>query len=119
MRKITKAQWYAQREGLVYGKVLSFCPLNWRTKDDAAQEVLQAAIDCCFFPLYEVENGSTHLTYDPDAIGRRRPVGDWLGMMGKTKHILAPEHDDQLEMIEQETEERWRKLKVKSEHPEL
>jgi pyruvate ferredoxin oxidoreductase alpha subunit len=119
MRKMAKAQWYAQREGLVYGKVLSFCPLNWRTKDDAAQEVLQAAIDCCFFPLYEVENGSTHLTYDPDAIGRRRPVGDWLGMMGKTKHILAPEHDDQLEMIEQETEERWRKLKVKSEHPEL
>jgi pyruvate ferredoxin oxidoreductase alpha subunit len=119
MRKMAKAQWYVQREGLVYGKVLSFCPLNWRTEDDAAQEVLQAAIDCCFFPLYEVEKGSTHITYDPDAIGRRRPVGDWLGMMGKTKHILAPEHADQLEMTEQEIEKRWRKLRVKSEHPEL
>jgi pyruvate ferredoxin oxidoreductase alpha subunit len=119
MRKMSKAQWYARREGLVYGKVLSFCPLNWRTTDDAAQEVLQAAIDCCFFPLYEVEKGTTHVTYDPDAIGRRRPVGDWLGMMGKTKHILAPEHADQLEMTEQEVDKRWRKLKVKSEHPEL
>ncbi|MBT8080979.1 MAG: pyruvate synthase [Gammaproteobacteria bacterium] len=119
MRKMSKAQWYAQRQGLVYGKVLSFCPLNWRTADDAAQEVLQAAIDCCFFPLYEVEKGATHVTYDPDAIGRRRPVGEWLGMMGKTKHILAPEHADQLEMTEQEIGRRWRRLKIKSEHPEL
>jgi pyruvate ferredoxin oxidoreductase alpha subunit len=119
MRKVSKAQWYAQREGMVYGKVYSFCPLNWRTEDNAAQEVLQAAIDCCFFPLYEVEKGITHITYDPDAIGRRRPVADWLGMMGKTKHILAPEHADQLEMTEQEIDRRWRKLKIKSEHPEL
>jgi pyruvate ferredoxin oxidoreductase alpha subunit len=119
MRKVSKAQWYAQREGMVYGKVLSFCPLNWRTSDDAAQEVLQTAIDSCFFPLYEVEKGHTHLTYDPDAIGRRRSVADWLGQMGKTKHILAEEHADQLELTEKEVDKRWRRLKVKHEHPEL
>ena len=103
-----KAQWYARHEGMVYGKVLSFCPLNWRTKDDAAQEVLQTAIDSCFFPLYEVEKGHTHITYDPDAIGRRRSVADWLGQMGKTKHMLAPENADRLEMIEHEVQKRWR-----------
>ena len=119
MRKISKAQWYAKRVGLVYGKVLSFCPLNWRTKDDAAQEVLQTAIDCCFFPLYEVEKGHTRVTYDPDAIGRRRTVGAWLGQMGKTKHMLAAKNTDRLEMIEQEVEKRWQRLKIKSEHPEL
>ena len=119
MRKIAKAQWYARREGMVYGKVLSFCPLNWRTQDDAAQEVLQTAIDCCFFPLYEVEHGCTHITYDPDAIGRRRSVGDWLGQMGKTRHMLAQDNAERLEMLEQEVEKRWRKLKIKSEHPEL
>ena len=119
MRKISKAQWYAQREGMVYGKVLSFCPLNWRTPDDAAQDVLQTAIDSCFFPLYEVEKGHTSINYDPDAIGKRRPVGDWLGQMGKTKHILAPEHADQLEATEMEVDKRWRRLKIKHEHPEL
>jgi pyruvate ferredoxin oxidoreductase alpha subunit len=119
MRKISKAQWYAQREGMVYGKVLSFCPLNWRTPDDAAQEVLQTAIDSCFFPLYEVEKGHTTITYDPDAIGRRRKVSDWLSQMGKTKHILAPEHADQLEATEQEVNKRWQRLKIKHEHPEL
>jgi pyruvate ferredoxin oxidoreductase alpha subunit len=119
MRKISKAQWYAQREGMVYGKVLSFCPLNWRTQDDAAQDVLQAAIDSCFFPLYEVEKGHTTITYDPDAIGRRRKVADWLGQMGKAKHILAPEHVDQLEATEVEVDKRWQRLKIKHEHPEL
>ena len=119
MRKISKAQWYAQREGLVYGKVLSFCPLNWRTKDDAAQEVLQTAIDSCFFPLYEVEKGHTNITYDPDAVGRRRDVGDWLGMMGKTRHVLAPEHADQLAMTQDEVNRRWNRLKIKHEHPDL
>ena len=119
MRKISKAQWYARHEGLVYGKVLSFCPLNWRTQDDAAQEVLQTAIDCCFFPLYEVEKGHTLVTYDPDAIGRRRYVADWLGQMGKTKHMLAPDNTERLEMMEQEVQKRWQRLKIKSEHPEL
>ena len=119
MRKIVKAQWYARNEGMVYGKVLSFCPLNWRTTDDAAQEVLQTAIDTCFFPLYEVEHGHTNITYDPEETGRRRTMSEWLGEMGKTKHILAPEHADQLEAIEQEVETRWRKLKIKHEHPEL
>ena len=119
MRKMAKAQWYARNEGLVYGKVLSFCPLNWRTKDDAAQEVLQTAIDCCFFPLYEVERGSTKLTYEPDAIGRRRQVADWLRMMGKSRHLLKPENADLLQAIEQVVDTRWRKLKIKHATPEL
>ncbi len=112
MRKAAKAQWYARREGLVYGKVLSFCPLNWRTADDAAAPVLQAAADSCFFPLYEVEHGKTTLSYDPDANGRRRPVADWLTLMGKTRHLLKPANADALRAIETETNRRWKRLKA-------
>lgn len=118
MRKVAKAQWYARHEGLVYGKILSFCPLNWRTTDDAAEPVLQAAIDSCFFPLYEVEHGHTTLTYDPDAAGRRKPVTEWLGLMGKTKH-LAKGHDDMVIGIQQEVDRRWKRLKAMHDHPEL
>ncbi len=119
MRKIAKAQWYAKREGLVYGKVLSFCPLNWRTTDDAAEEVLQAALDSCFFPLYEVEKGNTFLTYDPDAVQRRRPVADWLGLMGKTRHMLAADNAEGLEAIEKEVDRRWQRLKTMHKHEGL
>ena len=119
MRKVAKAQWYARREGLVYGKILSFCPLNWRTTDDAAAPVLQAAIDTCFFPLYEVEHGHTTITYDPDASGRRRPVTDWLGLMGKTRHLAKGAHPDMVHGIQDEVDRRWRRLKAMHEHPEL
>jgi pyruvate ferredoxin oxidoreductase alpha subunit len=119
MRKVAKAQWYAKREGLVYGKILSFCPLNWRTTDDAAAPVLQAAIDSCFFPLYEVEHGHTAITYDPEASGRRQPVATWLHLMGKTKHLTKPEHAGALAAIQAEVDRRWHRLQAMHAHPEL
>ncbi|HET9577020.1 MAG TPA: hypothetical protein VFP44_04290 [Usitatibacter sp.] len=119
MRKAAKAQWYATNEGLAYGKVLSFCPLHWRTADDAAQPVLQAAIDSCSFPLYEVERGHTAITYDPDATGRRRPVAEWLKLMGRTAHLVEPAHADTLAALQAETDRRWARLKAKHEHPLL
>ena len=119
MRKVAKCQWYAKREGLVYGKVLSFCPLNWRTTDDAAEDVLQTAVDSCFFPLYEVEKGHTEITYDPDSVGRRKSVADWLRLMGKTRHLLSPENAEHLQAVEAEVDRRWRRLKLMHEHPGL
>jgi pyruvate ferredoxin oxidoreductase alpha subunit len=119
MRKVAKAQWYAKNEGLVYGKILSYCPLNWRTADDAAQPVLQAAIDSCFFPLYEIEHGHTTLTYDPDATDRRHPVSDWLKLMGKTRHLTRSENAGIVEGIQAETDRRCARLKAMHEHPLL
>jgi pyruvate ferredoxin oxidoreductase alpha subunit len=119
MRKAAKAQWYAGNEGMAYGKILSFCPLHWQTADDAAQPALQAAIDSCFFPLYEVERGHTTITYDPDAMGRRKPVAEWLKLMGKTAHLSDPANAAIVEGIQAETERRWARLKAMHEHPLL
>lgn len=115
MRKVAKAQWYSKNEGMAYGRILSFCPLHWQSADDAAQPVLQAAIDSCFFPLYEVERGHTKITYDPDAVNRRQPVADWLKRMGKTAGL--PEAD--VIHIQAETDRRWARLKALHEHPLL
>ena len=119
MRKVAKAQWYAKREGLVYGKIMSFCPLHWHTPDSVAQSVMQAALDCHFFPLYEVEKGKTTLTYDPDILGTRLPVTSWLKRMGKTKHLLNPKNAAILKSFETEVERRWKRIKAMHEHEEL
>jgi len=81
--------------------------------------VLQAAIDSCFFPLYEIERGHTTITYDPDATDRRHPVTDWLKLMGKTRHLLSPENAPHVQGIQAETDRRWRRLKAMHEHPDL
>jgi pyruvate ferredoxin oxidoreductase alpha subunit len=119
IKKAAKAQWYATHEGLAFGKLLSFCPLNWRVEDDMGIEVVQAAADSCFFPLYEIERGVTTITYDPEAVGRRIALRDYLGKMGKTRHLLSEENKPLLEAGEIEVERRWRRLKAMHEHPLL
>ncbi len=113
--KAAKAQWYSHHEGMAYGKLLISCPLNWKTDDRMGTEIVQGAVDSCFFPLYEVERGHTAITYDPEAVGRRIPIAQWLSAMGKTKHLTKPERAEQLAAIEAEIERRWLRLKAMSE----
>ena len=119
VEKAAKAQWYAREEGMVYGKILSACPLNWRSEERLGQRIVQAAVDSCFFPLYEIEHGVTNITYDPEARKKRIPASEWLGMMGKTRHLLRPENVDLLREFEEEVERRWRRLKARHENPLL
>lgn len=119
LKKAAKAQWYAQNEGLVYGKILITCPLNWLSDDKMGTQIVNAAVDSCFFPLYEVEHGITSITYHPEEKNKKIPLLDWLTMMGKTKHMGKPENAEALQTFEREVERRWNALKAKSEHPHL
>jgi pyruvate ferredoxin oxidoreductase alpha subunit len=119
VKKAAKAQWYAKNEGLVYGKLLIACPLNWRSEDRLGTKILEAAVNCRFFPLYEVERGITKLTHDPDKARHRTDIRDWLGLMGKTRHLLQPQYAPQLEALEAEIERRWQRLKAMHEHSQL
>ena len=118
MKKAAKASEYC-KEGLVYGKIFSACPLNWQSADDMGAVVCQKAIDCNFFPLYEIEYGKTRLNYDPEAKGKKVPMSEWLKMMGKTRHLTKPENKELLETIEKEVDRRWVRIKAMSEHPDL
>ncbi|MFT8321336.1 MAG: thiamine pyrophosphate-dependent enzyme [Bacillus sp. (in: firmicutes)] len=119
IKKAAKAQWYAQNVGTVYGKLLVTCPLNWKSEDRFGTKIVEAAVNSCFFPLYEVENGMTTITYDPEAKEKRVPLTEWLKFMGKTKHLLKEENSEMLNDFNKEVEKRWNKLKIKHENPLL
>lgn len=116
LKKGAKAQYYAQNVGLVYGKILITCPLNWLSEEKYGQSIIEDAVNSCFFPLYEVEQGITNLTYDPEDKNKRVPLGNWLKMMGKTKHMIKPEYAPALKSFEDEVERRWRRVKARSEN---
>jgi pyruvate ferredoxin oxidoreductase alpha subunit len=118
-KKAAKAQWYAKNVGLAYGKLLIACPLNWISEERLGTKIVQAAVDCNFFPLYEIERGHTKLTYDPEAKGKKVSVEEWLKMMGKTKHMLKPDFQPVLETFRTEVDRRYRRIKAMSEHPDL
>ncbi len=119
VKKAAKAQWYAQNVGMVYGKILIACPLNWKSPDEKGEEIVGTAVNTCFFPLYEVENGITTLTYNPEEKGKRLDVYEWVNSMGKTKHLTKPEYAETLDSFRQEVERRWSRLKAKHEDPFL
>jgi pyruvate ferredoxin oxidoreductase alpha subunit len=119
LKKAAKAQYYAQNEGLVYGKILITCPLNWLSEEKEGQTIIDNAVNSCFFPLYEIENGVTTLTYNPEEKNKRVPLSDWLKMMGKTRHMTKPEYADAYKSFEDEVERRWSRLKAKHENPYL
>ena len=115
MKKAAKAKWYADNVGMAYIKALSACPLNWNDAPNTERQVIQSAVDCCYFPLYEVENGITKISYDPEERGKKIPVKDWLSSMGRTKHLKDPMYSDVVSEIQDEVDLRWRRLKAKSE----
>ncbi|MEH7886485.1 thiamine pyrophosphate-dependent enzyme [Bacillus sp. JJ1609] len=119
VKKAAKAQWYAQNVGTVYGKLLITCPLNWKSEDRYGQTIVEAAVNSNFFPLYEVEEGITNITYDPEAKNKKIPLAEWLKYMGKTKHLLKEENSEMLAEFEQEVEKRWQRLKAKHENEYL
>lgn len=119
IKKAAKAAKYAVDYGTAYMKAISACPLNWNDKPDKERSVIDAAVNCCYFPLYEVEQGKTRLNYDPEKTGKKIPVGEWFGMMGRTKHLLKEDYRDVVESVQTEIDNRFEKLREKSAHPLL
>lgn len=119
VKKAAKAQWYARNKGLVYGKILITCPLNWKSEEKDGSTILSAAVNCNFFPLYEVENGVTRITYDPTEVGNYVQPLEWLKYMGKSKHMLKPENKELYEHFASIVDKRWQKLKAKNDNPML
>ncbi len=111
IRKAAKAAYYAKTTGTAYIKALSACPLNWNDKPATERRVIEAAVNCCYFPLYEIEQGVTKLSYDPEKNGKKIPVLEWLSMMGRTKHLQKEEYKDVVLRLQGETDARFYRLK--------
>jgi pyruvate ferredoxin oxidoreductase alpha subunit len=118
IRKAAKAQKYSDK-GLVFVKMISMCPLAWKTEERMSVPIIQASVDCCFFPLYEVEHGITTINYDPEEKGKKVPVTEWLKHMGKTKHMLKPDCKPELDRFQAEVDRRWIRLKELHKNPLL
>lgn len=119
IKKAAKAAEYAKNYGVSYIKALSACPLNWNDKPNTERSVIAAAVECCYFPLYEVERGKTKISYNPEKAGKKIPITHWLSMMGRTKHLAKEEYKDIVDDLQREVDRRFMVLKEKSENPYL
>ncbi len=102
-----KAEKAIYTPGPAFLNVLAPCPRGWRYNTPKLMEIVQAAIDTCFWPLYEVVDGKYRITYKPK---QKKPIEDWLRPQGRFRHLFAKGNEHLIAEIQQAVDERWEKL---------
>ncbi len=104
---------YKKSEKAIYTKGASFlnimtpCPRGWRYNTPEIIEICELAVETCYWPLYEVENGVFTLNYEPK---KKVPVEEFLAKQGRFKHLFKPGNEHLIEEFQQEVDRRWDNL---------
>jgi pyruvate ferredoxin oxidoreductase beta subunit len=93
--------------GPAFMNVLASCNRGWRHDTDQTIQLTQLAVDTCWWPLFEVENGAWRLTYKPK---QKTPVVEWLKTQGRFRHLFKPENAHMIDEMQAEVDRRWTRL---------
>jgi pyruvate ferredoxin oxidoreductase beta subunit len=91
--------------------VLQPCQLGWGYPADQTIQLGKLAVDTCFWPLYEVENGVYKINYKPKV---KKPISDYLKTQTRFKHLFKPANAGILEVIQADVDKRWAELLKKA-----
>lgn len=100
-----KAEKALNTQGPTFLNVLTPCRLGWGYTPDKTIEVAQKGVDCCIYPLYEVENGEWKLTYKPK---EKLPVIEYMKMQNRFRHVVKDEA--MVAEIQADVDKRWQAL---------
>ena len=80
---------------------------HWRTGIDEAIKLAKIAVDTCFWPLYEIENGKLTINYKPKD---KKPITEWIKMQGRFKHLFKPENEQIIQRLQEGIDCKWESL---------
>jgi pyruvate ferredoxin oxidoreductase beta subunit len=107
MEKAFKATDYTA----AFVNVFSPCIPGWGIHDDDAIKLSKLAVDTCFWPLYEVEDGVYKLSYNPEESGKKLPITEFLKIQTRFKHFFEPGNEHLIEQFQKDVDTRWEQLK--------
>lgn len=110
---IQKSQKAFETKGPAFLNVLSMCHRGWRFKQQDTVKIAKLAVETCFWPLYEITDGTYRLNYKPR---KKRDITEWLSCQGRFGHLLDPEQTTIIAHIQKEVDARWSKLVSLCEH---
>lgn len=107
MNKVEKAK---KIKGPAYIHVFTVCPTGWRAASEQTIKLGRMVVETGIFPLYEVENGKYRLTLEtPEP---RRPVGDYLKLQGRFRHLDPADVTKVQARVDQEYRKLMHKVKT-------
>ncbi|MEW6068340.1 MAG: thiamine pyrophosphate-dependent enzyme [Nitrospirota bacterium] len=104
MKKVQKA---FEIKGPKFINILTPCNRGWRSKTDDAIMLSRLAVETCYWPLYEVENGATKITFKPK---KKKAVIDFLKPQGRFKHLFQPENEWAINKLQEGIDKEWERL---------
>ncbi len=107
MLKVRKA---LDTEGPCFLNIVSPCNRGWRSALDGPIRESQLAVDTCFWPLYEVENGKTRITYMPK---EKKPIEEWFKVQGRFKHLFKPGNEWIIKETQKQIDKDWEELQAR------
>ena len=107
-RKVEKA---LAADGPSFINILAPCHRGWRHAPEETIEVTRIAADTCFWPLFEIENGTWKLNYKPK---NKRPIEDFLKFQGRFDHLFkGAGHPEFVAEIQAEIDREWEDLLIR------
>jgi len=104
LKKVQKA---LAIDGPAFINVLASCHRGWRINPADSLKYSKLAVDTCFWPLFEVENGNYKLSRKPK---EKLPIEDWLKGQGRFAHIFKPENEDMIEKFQAHVDKKWERV---------
>lgn len=109
---IKKAEKAFSIKGPKFMNVLMPCTLGWGYLPDQGIEIGKLAVETCFWPLFEVENGKYKITYMPK---KKKPVAEFYKTQKRFAHLFKPENKQLLDELQANIDKNWDDLLKKSE----
>lgn len=109
---VKKAEKAFSIKGPKFMDVLMPCNLGWGFPPEQGIEMAKLAVETCFWPLYEVEDGKWKVTYIPK---EKKPVAEFFKLQKRFSHLFKPENKSLLDEIQHDLDKNWQELLKKSE----
>ncbi len=100
----------AKAGGPAFLNVLTNCPVGWGHEARDAIAILNAGVESCYWPLYEVVDGAYRLTYEPK---QKVPVEEWLRPQKRFAHLFGNDARAALAEIQEQVDADWAELRAK------
>jgi len=104
---VTKFKKALEIKGPKFINVIAPCNRGWRSGTDDAILLSRSAVDTCYWPLYEIEEGVTRINYTPS---EKKPIEQFIKPQGRFKHMFAPGNEGLLRRFQEEVDKEWARL---------
>ena len=94
--------------GAAFLNIMAPCPRGWRYNTPDIMDICKAAVDTCFWPLFECYDGDKWVVnYIPK---QKLPIEEFLKTQGRFAHLFKAENQYLIAEIQAEVDRRWENL---------